>query len=260
MSRATNIIAGNSKITLTTLHADWCTRIMGFEVIGHHGETEQRHGCICKSLGQSHMYPFRYTYMMAMVTRLCVLNELVDVLYKNQRFSLLVTRKMSPTKFLGFLHFMTGSDDISFLSGFSKNYCITNFVKYHTEICPDDFRDSVDLFDGGFEAMYEFFSRFLIMLYCKKYACCFEPKEWEGFCTDVDKDAVFRKIRDATWHKTIVTSNQLPTTSAIRLHCERLCFVMDTDGSSQKLKERMYCSHDGIMMMLLEKWMLKNCG
>ena len=70
MSRATNIIAGNSKITSTTLHADWCTRIMGFDVIGHHGETEQRHGCICKSLGQSHMYPFRYTYMMAMVTRL----------------------------------------------------------------------------------------------------------------------------------------------------------------------------------------------
>ena len=70
MSRATNIIAGNSKITLTTLHADWCTRIMGFDVIGHHGETEQRHGCICKRLGQSHMYPFRYTYMMAMVTRL----------------------------------------------------------------------------------------------------------------------------------------------------------------------------------------------
>ena len=70
MSRATNIIAGNSKITSQTLHADWCTRIMGFDVIRHHGETEQRHGCICKGLGQSYMYPFRYIYMMAMVTRL----------------------------------------------------------------------------------------------------------------------------------------------------------------------------------------------
>ena len=43
---------------------------MGFDVIRHHGETEQRHGCICKGLGQSYMYPFRYIYMMAMVTRL----------------------------------------------------------------------------------------------------------------------------------------------------------------------------------------------
>ena len=61
MSRATNIIAGNSKITSQTLHADWCTRIMGFDVIRHHGETEQRHGCICKGLGQSYMYPFKYS-------------------------------------------------------------------------------------------------------------------------------------------------------------------------------------------------------
>ena len=224
----------------------------------------------------------QYTGEAISCTEYCVLNDLVDSLTADQRFSLLVTRNMSPAKFVGFLHFLSGSDDISFLNGFSKHYCITNFVKYHTEICPDDLSAYVQLFDGSLEQMFEFFSRFLIVLYCKKYSACFEPKDWESFCMETDKDSVFRKIRDATWHKTIVSGNQLPTSSAIRLHCKRLCFVMKRNGSatntdiSLRAEEYgwMYREIEGVNVLLpqwedaeveekmsvMRKSLLKKCG
>ena len=35
-----------------------------------------------------------------------------------------------------------------------------------------------------------------------------------------------------TWHKTIVTNNQLPTTTAIRLHSERISFVLELNAGA----------------------------
>lgn len=45
-------------------------------------------------------------------------------------------------------------------------------------------------------------------------------------------ETVFKTIREKTWHKTIVTNNQFPTTSSLHLHCKRITSVLLLNASS----------------------------
>ena len=47
-----------------------------------------------------------------------------------------------------------------------------------------------------------------------------------SLCTKSNCDTVFNSIREKMWHKTIVSNNQLPTISAIILHCQRISAVL----------------------------------
>ena len=74
--------------------------------------------------------------------------------------------------------------------------------------------------------MTKFFSKLIICFYCRKYSSCFEPDEMSNFSTESNCDTVFDRIREKTWHKTIVSNNQLPTTSTIVLHFQRISAIL----------------------------------
>ena len=112
-------------------------------------------------------------------TQYCSLNILVDSINNDPDYAMIIQRSMSPAKFIGFLQFLSGSDDIFFLNGFLKKYCFSNFVRYNSEICPFDHQEYALFFDGDLESMVSFFCRFLITIYCKKFASCFDPGDME---------------------------------------------------------------------------------
>ena len=53
-----------------------------------------------------------------------------------------------------------------------------------------------------------------------------------NLCTESNCDTVFGSIREKTWHKTIVSNKQFPTTSAIILHCQRIAAVLALNSSA----------------------------
>ena len=137
---------------------------------------------------------------------------------------------MSPAKFIGFLHFLSGSDDISFLNGFSKDFCYTKFKAHNDEICPEKYEEYVRLFEGDHNEVQKFFTRILIVLYYKKFRSCFGSRSLTDLCSDDDKEAVFAYIREESWHKTL--QNPFPATTAITLHCKRLSYILKKNGNA----------------------------
>ena len=137
---------------------------------------------------------------------------------------------MSPSKFIGFLHFLSGSDDLSFLNGFSKDFCYGKFKEHNTDICPSNKDEYERLFDGELKEVQDFFIKLLIVLYYKKFRSCFDSKQLTDLCSDEDKEAVFRYIREESWHKTL--ESPFPPSSAIELHSKRLSYVVKKNGNA----------------------------
>ena len=85
---------------------------------------------------------------------------------------------------------------------------------------------------GQVAGVTKFFSNLIICLYCRKCSSCFKLNEMSNLCTESNCDTVFDSIREKTWHKTIVSNNQLPTTSDIILHCQRISAVLALNSSA----------------------------
>ena len=58
------------------------------------------------------------------------------------------------------------------------------------------------------------------MLFLKKYSLCFASEDSTSLCAEAIKDVTLQFVREKTWDKTLLTNNQMPTTSAINLHCK----------------------------------------
>ena len=157
----------------------------------------------------------------------CNVNSLVESIDKDYRYSLLKERNIPVIKMLGTFHFVTGSDDLSNLRGFSKSFCYQIFLQHCDSICGIDPVDCCKFIYGDLSSTEKIFRRFLVMLYLKKYNQCFASEDSLSLCAEAMKDATLQLVRNKTWHKTLITNNQMPTTSAINLHCKRIAFVLN---------------------------------
>ena len=166
----------------------------------------------------------------------CYLNKLVESIQNDSKYSLLETRQIPTAKILGALHFITGCDDLSFLRGFTKDFCLKTFIKHCSLICGESPKKCEDFINGETDATKEFFTRFLVCLYCQKFSSSFSPGELTTLCADPNDENSFNTIRKNTWHRTIVTNNQLPTTTAIAFHCTRIACVLKLNSSATNVE------------------------
>ena len=121
---------------------------------------------------------------------------------------------------------------LSFLRGFTKNLCFKIFTQHCHKICPETLEECNKLLHGELNATRNFFVKLLISLYCQKYACCFSPGDIDDFCGNSDKIETLNVIRGNTWHKTIVTNNELPSSTALMLHSKRVSYVIKLNGNA----------------------------
>lgn len=65
---------------------------------------------------------------------------------------------------------------------------------------------------------------------------------------------MFGIIREKAWHKTIVSNNALPTTSAVKLHCHRISTVLKLNSSATSLNvERSSYTEMGWKLVKIEE-------
>ena len=65
----------------------------------------------------------------------CNLNKLVEFLEESTDYSLLCTRGIAIPRIIGALHFITGCDNLPYLRGFTKLFCLTCYSKNWEKIC-----------------------------------------------------------------------------------------------------------------------------
>ena len=162
----------------------------------------------------------------------CHLNRLLELSQQDHKLSLLQTRGLPIPRLLGALHFITGCDDLSYLRGFTKNFCMKVYTKCCDLICGESLEGCQSLFTGDVDSVKSFFTKLLICLYCDKYSQCFSSGDEKELCWQSGDEKTLGIIREKTWHKTIVTNNQLPTTTAIRLHSERISLVLEFNAGA----------------------------
>ena len=137
-------------------------------------------------------------------------------------------------KLVGLLHFVTGCDDLSFLRGFTKNFCFDAFLRYNDKICPTSVQELDELFSQSNNASYQFMVRFLSCMYSHHFASSFQANEVSALLKDISTNELLDMIRKRTWHKTIHTNNTLPSSSAIELHSKRLDYVLSSFANATK--------------------------
>lgn len=113
------------------------------------------------------------------------------------------------------------------------------FMKHCDKICAETGRECQDFLEGDIEAATNFLIRFLICLYCQKFACYFSPGDMATFCVDDEKGNVLDVIRGKTWHKTVVSNNPMPTLTAICLPSKRIaCTIkLNTSATSPEIDQ-----------------------
>ena len=57
-------------------------------------------------------------------------------------------RIIPSARIIGSLHFVTGCDDLSYLRGFSKDFCMKTFMKHCDKICAETGRECQDFLEG----------------------------------------------------------------------------------------------------------------
>ena len=152
-------------------------------------------------------------------------------MHSDPKYSLLQVRGIAISKIIGAFHFITGCDDVSFLRGFTKDFCIKIFDRFNDQICAESAEKTELMLSGDHHETNEFFCRLLICIYCQKFSNCFSPGDLEKL-SEESRDRAFDTIRESTWHKTIVLNNQLPTITAISLHCQRIGAVLRLNSSA----------------------------
>ena len=169
----------------------------------------------------------------------CILNLLVQSIFSDCKYSLLVERNIPVVEMVAALHFITGSDDLSYLRGFSKDFCYKQFLQHSDIICGTDAQICKQFLNGDVSATELVFRRLLVILYLKKYGTCFSSDDATSLCAEALHDSTIQYISEKTWYKTVVTNNQMLSPSAINLHCKRIAFVFNilskaTDAELEK--------------------------
>ena len=113
------------------------------------------------------------------------------------------------------------------------------FMKHCDKICAETGRECQDFLEGDIEAATNFLIRFLICLYCQKFACYFSPGDMATFCVDDEKGNVLDVIQGKTWHKTVVSNNPMPTLTAICLPSKSIActFKLNTSATSPEIDQ-----------------------
>ena len=65
----------------------------------------------------------------------CWINQLLKLISSFSTYSLLTTQNIDVSKIIGVMNFITGRDILSFLRGFTKDYCFKTFNKHSDVIC-----------------------------------------------------------------------------------------------------------------------------
>ena len=164
----------------------------------------------------------------------CNVNTLVDQIAEDPQFCILKTRSLPTPKLLGMLHFLTGCDDLSFLRGFTKNFCFKVFEKYSEKISPEKAVDVEKILAGDESTTLSLMIRFLAFLYGHKFSSAFERGEISSLVTDTDNKSCLDVIRKKTWHRTISANNTLPSLPAIQFHSKRFSYVLNSFGNASK--------------------------
>ena len=162
----------------------------------------------------------------------CHLIKLVESVTQDPKYSLLQVKGLPISRVLGALHFITGCDDLSYLRGFTKNFCMKTFNRHCETICDGSADECNDMFTGNFDRVHHFFVKLLICLYCQKYSQCFSPGDIKLLCSESTEDKTLSVVRENTWHKTIVSNNQVPTETAILLQSKRISFVLKLNADA----------------------------
>ena len=166
----------------------------------------------------------------------CNINSLANHITEDPQFSILKTRSVSAPKLLGMLHFLTGCDDLSFLRGFTKNFCFKVFEKYSEKISPGNASDVEKILAGDESTTLVLMIRFLSFLYgcLRKFSSLFERGEISTLLMDTDSKSCLDVIRKRTWHRTISANNTLPSLPAVQFHSKRLSYVLNSFGNASK--------------------------
>ena len=93
------------------------------------------------------------------------------------------------------LHFLSGCDDLSFLRGFSKNFCFKVFERYCDKICPEESSKFDKILSGDEDVVCGFVIRFLAYLYGYKFSSSFERGEITSLVIDNERDEKLNIIR-----------------------------------------------------------------
>ncbi len=169
----------------------------------------------------------------------CILNLLVQSIFSDCKYSLLVERNIPVVEMVAALHFITGSDDLSYLRGFSKDFCYKQFLQHSDIICGTDAQICKQFLNGDVSATELVFRRLLVILYLKKYGTCFSSDDATSLCAEALHDSTIQYISEKTWYKTVVTNNQMLSPSAINLHCKRIfVFNILSKATNAELEKR----------------------
>ena len=78
----------------------------------------------------------------------CWINQLVKLISSSSTYSLLTTRNIDVSKIIEVMHFIMGCDVLSFLCGFTKDYCFRTFIKNSDVICPESADNAEKIVEG----------------------------------------------------------------------------------------------------------------
>ena len=157
----------------------------------------------------------------------CFINELVASIENDPHFSLLKAKGVAVPKLVGLLHFVTGCDDLSFLRGFTRNFCFGAFVKLNDLMC-DSSEKAEQIMKGDSTAVFQFVINFFACIYSYKFASSFNVGELSAAISDLTPEMLLSDVRKRTWHQTIYKNNTLPSLTAIHFHSRRLIYVLSS--------------------------------
>ena len=76
------------------------------------------------------------------------INQLVKLIRSFSTYSLLTTQNTDVSKIIGVMHFITGCDVLSFLRGFTKDYCFKTFNKHSDVVCLESANDAEKIIES----------------------------------------------------------------------------------------------------------------
>ena len=123
------------------------------------------------------------------------------------------------------LHFITGSDEISHMRGFTKGHCIKSVLRYGNFIFNSATSIADLLMPENIQLLVGMHVRMIVALYSTKHADCFDTPLESLYGNENDKQSLATMLdshREQTWHKTISDNTTVPYYSSVFLRCKRI--------------------------------------